>query len=50
MAGLLATWGRDHGLLPMAISESMTLQQPGSVLMSMAPVAIEGHAEVHSPC
>lgn len=49
MAGLLATWGHGHGLLPMAISESMTLQQPGSVLMSMAPVAIEANAEAHSP-
>ena len=33
------------GLLPSAMSGSMTLLQPGSVLMSMAPVTIGDHVD-----
>ncbi|KAL6032930.1 hypothetical protein STEG23_010919 [Scotinomys teguina] len=56
MAGAVTTWvdctaTSDHvvhqpELLPRAMSESMTLLQPGSVLMSTVPVNIEGFVDV----
>lgn len=41
---MLATQGLEAilaGSLPRTMSESVVLQQPGSVLISMAPLAIE---------
>lgn len=54
--GLCCPWGPYEyeltTLLPETImmSRSMVLQQPGSLLMSVACVATRGHADVHSLC
>lgn len=53
--GLLATQGHSDvwaGPLPRAMYGFLVLQQPGSVLIYMAPVALEGHADTSGlrPC